>query len=204
LDTGWDKAWVKDLPLSRAGLIAAVKCGPAATWTDEPAVSDNRPMNCISWLEAQAFCIWDGGRLPTEAEWNFAAAGGALQKTYPWGEEVPGKNTNLAVYGCFFNSPFGACNGVFSIAPVGFITAGNAWWGHADMAGNLSEWVSDNWSSFYPEPCEDCAEYSGTGERVIRGGHFNGEVERLTTFLRASAVETDHLEIMGARCARNP
>ena len=50
------------------------------TWT---ANNDNLPMNCITWFEAFAFCIWDGGRLPTELEWNYAAAGGSSQNVYP-------------------------------------------------------------------------------------------------------------------------
>jgi hypothetical protein len=54
-------------------------------WADPPdAAHANLPMNCMNWYEAFAFCAWDGGRLPTEAEWNYAAAGGDQQRAYPW------------------------------------------------------------------------------------------------------------------------
>ena len=47
-------------------------------------------MNCVNWFEAYAFCIWDGGFLPSDTEWEYAAAGGSLQREYPWGSTAPG------------------------------------------------------------------------------------------------------------------
>ena len=68
-------------------------CAPS-TWTPSPvsgsASQENLPINCVDWAEAYAFCIWDGGFLPSEAEWEYAAAGGSLQLDYPWGSAGPG------------------------------------------------------------------------------------------------------------------
>jgi len=54
-------------------------------------------MNCVNWYLAFAFCTWASSRLPTEAEWNYAAAGGDEQRRYPWGNEDPGADIALAV-----------------------------------------------------------------------------------------------------------
>ena len=81
-------------------------------------------MNCIDWYTAYAFCIWDGGRLASEAEWNFAAAGGSEQRYYPWGDAS--LDPTLASYGCTEGVWDGGSTCPLSFLPaVGSHTAGD-------------------------------------------------------------------------------
>src|ERR1051325_8185214 len=92
--SGWQAPWTQNLPADKAALIAGLACDAAfQTWTDTPYANENKPMNCLSWYEAAAFCAWDGGFLPTEAEWNYAAAGGDEQRAYPWSD--PARSTSI-------------------------------------------------------------------------------------------------------------
>lgn len=208
-DPGWDTAWNASLPANAAALTTAVLCDPTMspnipTWTSSPGSNENRPMNCISWYVTNAFCIWDGGRLPTEAEWNYAAAGGSQQRPYPWGTTIPGNNAFLAVYECHYGAMC-ADNTVNSIAPVGSASAGNGLFGQADMAGNLWEWSLDGYVTPYSQAtCVNCANTTTGSLRVIRGGswyHFGGTL--LTTF-RDGSDPTARSYTAGGRCARAP
>ena len=67
-------------------------------------------MNCINSYEAVAFCIWDGGFLPTLSEWGYAAAGGNEQREYPWGATAPGTANQYAIYNCYY-APAATCQG---------------------------------------------------------------------------------------------
>ena len=87
--SGWSSSFNGSLPTDTTALRAALKCsGSYDTWTDTPGGNETLAMNCLTWFDAFAFCAWDGGRLPTEAEWNYAAAGGSEQRVYPWGATI--------------------------------------------------------------------------------------------------------------------
>jgi sulfatase modifying factor 1 len=122
--TGWDPDWnMYYLPSDRAALEAGLLCSReyrTQTWTGSAGANENYPINCVDWYQAFAFCAWDGGRLSTEVEWNYAAAGGSEQREYPWGDSTP--NTSLAVFECGIDGFYGCT--FADILPVGSIAAG--------------------------------------------------------------------------------
>jgi formylglycine-generating enzyme required for sulfatase activity len=199
--SGWDTAGNGSLPASAAALVMAVMCDPPSqTWTDAPAMNEDRPINCVSWFEASAFCAWDGGRLPTEAEWNYAAAGGDEQRAFPWGGNAPDANTVLAVYGCFFGP--GPCPSAGNIAPVGSASpAGDGKYGQADLAGNVREWIFGDFAA-YPVPCENCALIHSGAPQGHRGGDFSGVAQNLLSSERGGGIPTQRTNRTGVRCAR--
>jgi len=199
LDPGWDIAWTSRLPPNGAALRAAVSCDPShQTWTDTPGDNETKPMNCVTWLEAFAFCIADGGRLPTMAEWNYAAAGGSEQRVYPWSSppNSNGVDGDYAVYA----HPAGP------LAAGSRSTKGDGRWGHADLAGNVNEWLID-WTSptAYVDPCSDCAQftYDASSNKLWRGGAYD---DTDTSNLHASGNQGSDIASrqagVGARCAR--
>jgi formylglycine-generating enzyme required for sulfatase activity len=196
-NSGWQASWNSSLPVDQAALKAAVSCdGSIQTWTDVPGGNENKPMNCISWYDAFAFCAWDGGRLPTEAEWNYAAAGGNEQRTYPW-SIPPGSTTIDSTYAIYGSAP---------IAEVGSTSPkGDGKWKQADLAGGVDEWTLDWYSDAYSSAqCDDCALVSKgtiTG-RVVRGGSWSFNSSNLLTSARAFFAPTDHNFVAGARCVK--
>jgi len=219
--SGWQPQFAEYLAGSEAELRSRLACSPYTTWTDQVGDNDLRPINCLSWYEAFVFCAWDGGRLPTEAEWNYAAAGGAQQREYPW--SVPSFSVVLddshASYAegadCVGDGRPG-CS-VTDVVPVGAKPAGNGRWGHADLAGNVAEWVLDSPYDAYRVPCIDCANLDYPPDplgqsggprpaREIRGGSFLDSPQQLRTAQRnlgtQGRFETPNA-VQGARCARD-
>jgi sulfatase modifying factor 1 len=209
--SGWDPAWNAWLPPTTADLKQVLSlCGdPAyATWTELLGANESKPMSCLTWFLAFAFCAWDDGRLPTEAEWNYAAAGGSEQRMYPWSPAYPPGCTagsdcidkTYAVYS--MSQPLEPVALVGSKSPKG-----DGKWGHADLAGNLWEWALDSASlnaslSDYPVPCSDCANLSSPGIRVLRGGSHRTNPVMLRSSFRNANVPTTISTDAGARCAR--
>jgi formylglycine-generating enzyme len=195
LDQGWDESWNDSLPVDEAELIGNVQTCDARFVTY--AADDlTLPMNCITWFEAYAFCIWDGGRLPTDAETNYAAAGGAEQRQFPWSN--PPESTNIdGSLATFLPDATGP-------APVGSKSPqGDGRWGQADLSGNEWEWCQD-WYRSYPTRCINCANLTDYSIRVIRGGSFYSEQESLYTSSRLYHAPTQADFGVGVRCARAP
>jgi formylglycine-generating enzyme required for sulfatase activity len=162
-----------------------------AAWTATPGVRESWPINCVNWYEAQAFCIWDGGFLPSEIEWDFAAVGGTEGRRFPWGSAST--DTTRALYG------------VQQLTPVGLKPAGDARWGNSDMLGMLSEFVYDVRVTQYAANCTDCAHDSVNGERTIRGTNFRSSDATLNfvTGIGRSGLNVGQRGYhVGFRCAR--
>jgi formylglycine-generating enzyme required for sulfatase activity len=210
--SGWDprgEGWDANLPEDQAALKEAVKCSAGDhTWTDELVSEerDRRPMNCLSWYAAFAFCAWDGGRLPTEAEWNYAAAGGNEQREYPWSNPPSSTTTDgsYAVYDCTGDGS-GAGDCTFQdILNVGSRSPrGDGRWRQVDLAGSVWEWVLD-WSGGYLVSCNDCAKLVFGSRRVVRGGGWYGSASSLLSSTRYSYAPADRDSSLGVRCARTP
>jgi formylglycine-generating enzyme len=195
LDPGWSVAWNANLPATSGALSTALQC-PSGTFTAAVGNNESLPVTCVSWYEAFAFCVWDGGRLPTEAEWNYAAAAGSEERVYPWGSTTP--DDSLAVF-----CP-GSCG---KMQTVGSRVAGNGKWGQADLVGNAWEWNLDVFVNPYPQTsCTDCANTSYTTglQRVFRGASAGNDATYLLSATRNSRDPSDHNGFVGARCARNP
>lgn len=203
--SGWDAAWTVNLPGDQAALKTAVKCSSSyQTWTDAAGSNENLPMNCLSWYESFAFCAWDGGRLPTEAEWNYAAAGGAEQRVYPWSN--PASSTTIdatyAVYNCQGDGMAGCT--FADILKVGSKSSkGDGRWGHADLGGSIWEWNLDGFDT-YATPCINCANILNISNRVIRGGNWGVVALGLLSSYRVNDTPDLHSNVIGARCARTP
>jgi formylglycine-generating enzyme required for sulfatase activity len=193
--SGWDASWNSSLVADTAALRAGVKCDATyQTWTDAAGANENLPINCVTWYEAFAFCAWDGGFPPTEAEWNFAAAGGDEQRAYPWSSPA-GAVTIDHSYANF--DVASGVNRVGSESPKG-----DGKWGHADLGGNVDEWVLD-WFAPYEDPCDDCANLADVGNRVVHGSDWANSQETLRTARRNETIPVGNRDPkLGVRCAR--
>jgi len=202
-EPGWDDVDTSELATTSAAWSFALNCEASfQTWTDVPGANEALPMNCIDWYDAYAFCIWDGGFLPSEAEWEYAAAGGDEQREYPWGSASPGTQNLYAISNCNYPTGSRMCMSVENVAPVGTASMGAGRWGQLDLAGSLAEWNLDWLADF--KPCVDCVFLTDFSYRVVKGGSFGTDTENLFPPSRVGDTPPSRNAFYGARCARSP
>jgi formylglycine-generating enzyme required for sulfatase activity len=195
--SAWQSDWDERLPDDRAALEEALLCDDQSqTWTATAGGNETYPVNCVSFFLADAFCAWDGGRLPTEAEWERAAAGGDENRLYPWGGENP--TSSLANYLEGDNTPF---------MDVSAKPGGAGRWDHRALAGSVWEWVLDlhdpGWYGSGGGDCRDCANLSGDGARTMRGGAWLYHDHNLRGAGRFAGSSGSYWLGVGVRCAHD-
>jgi formylglycine-generating enzyme required for sulfatase activity len=212
--SGWRTEWNAKLPKDRTALMAAVvatdrTCNASfRTWTAAPGNAECLPVNCVDWYLAFAFCVWDGGRLPSEAEWEFAAAGGDSNRLFPWGVSAPSKEQ--AVFNCLASGSDDCTPAdIRPIGPTRVLGLGR--FGQADLAGSLLELTRDTYDpDFYGLA-------AATGKNVVnlsldttaelspaRGGNYLSPGGILRAASRTPVGRDSLWDGVGWRCARSP
>ena len=174
---------------------------------DRPDRQDH-PANCLDWGQADAYCRAVGRRLPTEAEWEYAARGGSEQRRYAWGDEAPDeRRMNACGAECSefitrnvhrWSALYPGSDGWVGTSPVGSFPAGDARWGLMDVSGNVQEWLS---TPFCPYPATECPHTMMTA----RGPGFLGNQLYKMRVARRNRDEPWHRSgDLGVRCARTP
>jgi formylglycine-generating enzyme required for sulfatase activity len=161
---------------------------PCSSW--QPSTKGNWPVTCVSWDEAFSYCGWMGRRLPTEAEWE-AAARGPDGDIYPWGMTDP--DCTVANFElCSLGAP----------QPVRSFVAGVSRYGAHDMAGNVSEWVSDWYGPYTSFPPMNPTGPASGSMRIVRGGDYQSPPGAVRSSHRQQIESFTRNDNIGFRCAK--
>ena len=191
-----DAFWLDQTEMTNAQYdlcVAAGICTAGEYTRDRDLNAGAQPVVGVSWHDAESYCSWVGGRLPTEAEWEYAARG-PESRTYPWGEEPRAGAANCSEDDC--------ADGYSVTAPVGSFPGGASWVGAVDMAGNVWEWVSDWYrGGYYGWSPEENPPGPETGNaKVLRGGSWEYNWANLRSRNRSGAGPGFRNDHVGFRC----
>ena len=167
----------------------------------------DHPVVHVSWHDADAYCGWAGARLPTEAEWEFAARGALEGKAYPWGDELePGGPHTMNVWQGDFPSRNTAADGFEGTAPVASFAPNG--YGLHNMTGNVWEWTADWFHATFRQR-DRRRDPAGPGKgtsRVQKGGSYlchHSYCRRYRVAARQGSTPDSSTGNVGFRCARD-
>jgi formylglycine-generating enzyme required for sulfatase activity len=208
-----DSLWIDQTEVTNAQYRKCVEarvCQAPTTchlW-GEPTYGDvskaDHPAVCVDWYGAQAYCQWAGARLPTEAEWEYAARG-PDGNTYPWGDTFDGTRLNFCDANCVYSGKATEYDDGYEMAaPVGSFENGASWCGALDMAGNVWEWVND-WYDNYSSAAQANPVGPDTGKhKVVRGGGWNNDQNAVRSANRDLYTPEVRHDLVGFRCVAAP
>ena len=181
--------------------------GASWRWPQGPGdgleAQGDHPVMQVSWDDAGAYCAWAGGRLPTEAEWEYAARGPDAH-TFPWGDGFDATRLNYCDRNCFLEWADGQGDDGFVLtAPVSSFPDGASWMGAVDMAGNVWEWTADWYDPEYYDiaPSSDPRGPGSGVQRVVRGGGWDDTFDFARSANRHVYAPDRPQNYLGFRCA---
>jgi serine/threonine-protein kinase len=202
LDGFWlDKTEVTNRQYSLC--VEAGVCDEPHCQVEIPLRHIDHPVVCTTWDQAVAYCDWAGGRLPTEAEWEYAARGSEGRR-YPWGDAFNPALLNYCDTNCSLPKRDASFDDGFAkTAPAGNYPQGASWVGALDMAGNVWELVADRYGSY---PSDEVVNPQGPpsgSRRVARGGSWHTSPDHVRSALRTHVGMSDFIDHAGFRCAQS-
>jgi formylglycine-generating enzyme required for sulfatase activity len=186
-----DAFWIDQTEVTNAQYehcVTAGDCAASGYASDPDFNRADYPVVGVSWQSAVGYCAWVGGRLPTEAEWKYAARGpeGSI---YPWGDTFDGSKLNSD-----------STDGYAQTAPVGKFPEGASWVGALDMAGNVWEWAQSEYRDYPYRPDDGRENLDSINIRVLRGGSWYFDVYYARATSRFGGTPDARTGNGGVRC----
>jgi formylglycine-generating enzyme required for sulfatase activity len=206
-----DGFWIDRLEVSNAQYRRCVEAGTCTPPVESGSYTrdtyygdsayDDYPVVWVGWGQATEYCAWAGARLPTEAEWEYAARG-PESRIFPWGNTFDGTRLNYCDVNCKPGvSDETVDDGYADTAPVGSYPSGVSWCGALDMAGNVREWVAGWYGAYHGRQVNPSGPFSGE-VRVSRGGCWLDPPENVRSAKRGQNTLDFTIYKLGFRCAR--